>query len=315
MNKSNKTVDYLESFLSNNLSEFESGLRDLIKDYNRKSKRLDIIIKQSDIQQKQLLEVNEELDTYKNHLEIKVEEEINKRKEKEKMLLQQSKMAAMGEMIDAVAHQWKQPINNINIQVGMITYDYDDDLINKEYIKNFEYNINTQVMHMSDTLDEFRTFFRPDKEVEEFNAKEMIEKVLLLLKDEFMRFKIKISINTMDDFNLIGIENEFQHLIINLLNNAKDAFVENQIEDRQIKINILAKDKTNKIEVIDNAGGIPKAYIKNIFTANYTTKESGTGIGLYMSKLIADKHGGQLKVDNVIGGARFTFECTNTNIS
>ncbi len=311
MNNEDKTLKALETFLNNNLLEFENNTKDLIKKYKRKSKRLDTIIKQSDTQQKQLIQLNEELDTYKNHLEIKVEEEIKKREAKEKMLLQQSKLAAMGEMIDAVAHQWKQPINNINIQVGMIRYDYDDGLINNEYINKLESGINAQISHMSDTLDEFRTFFRPDKDKEEFNVKNMIEKVLLLIKDEFKRSKIEITINNISDFNLVGIENEFQHLILNILNNAKDAFHDNNVTDKKISINIIGSDEINKIEIIDNAGGISESLINNIFNANFTTKEKGTGIGLYISKLIADKHNGLLKVNNEKEGVKFTFEISS----
>ncbi len=286
----------------------EDNLQESTSTYARDSKRLDVIIKQSDSQQKRLLLLNEELDIYKNHLEIKVEEEIKKRKEKEEMLLQQSKLAAMGEMIDAVAHQWKQPLNIISMRTGMISFDYDDGLINEEYIKEFQNKLNTQITHMTNTLDEFRTFFRSNKAVSKFNVKTMIEKVLILLKDDFCRFKIEVCINTIDDFNLTGIENEFQHLLINILNNAKDAFSDNNIDNRYIKINILSQNGLDKIEIIDNAGGIPTTIIEDIFKANYTTKKEGTGIGLYMSKLIADKSGGVLKVDNINDGAIFTFE-------
>ena len=303
-----KISKYLESFSDKNSPEFENNLREFIELYNQNSKRFDIIIKQSDAQQKQLLELNQELDLYKNHLEIKVEEEIQKRKEKEAMLLQQSKLAAMGEMIDAVAHQWKQPITVISLDVALLDYDYDDALVDKEYIENFQHKITAQITHMSNTIDEFRSFFRPDKKTEKFNIKTMIEKVLLLIKSEFKRFYIEISINTIDDFDLIGIENEFQHLVINILNNAKDAFNENNVENRRIDINILKDGTLNKIEIIDNAGGIPKAFIQDIFKANYTTKKTGSGVGLYMSKLIADKNGGVLKVDNTSDGAIFTFE-------
>ena len=303
-----KILKYLESLSNKNLPEFENNLKELISLYKQNSKRLNVIIKQSDNQQKRLLELNEELDLYKNHLEIKVEEEIQKRKEKETMLLEQSKLAAMGEMIDAVAHQWKQPLNTISLRVGMIGYDYDDALVDKEYIEEFHHKITAQITHMSNTLDEFRSFFRPNKKTGKFNVKIMIEKVLLLIKDEFQRFNIEVCINNIDDFNLIGIENEFQHLVINILNNAKDAFSQNSVENRRIDINILKDGQLNKIEIIDNAGGIPKAFVQNIFKANYTTKKTGTGVGLYMSKLIADKIGGVLKVANTSDGAIFTFE-------
>jgi len=307
-----KILEFLETSLNNDLCDSHDNVKNLIMEYKRNKKRLDTIVKQSDGQQHLLLQLNEELNSYKNHLEIKVEEEINKRKEKETMLLQQSRLAAIGEMIDAVAHQWKQPLNNISMRAGILRFDYEDGVIDKEYINKFDKNISTQIIHMSDTLDEFRTFFRPDKTIKEFNIKEMIDKVLILIKDEFKQYDIQISVNNICDFNLIGIENEFRHLILNVLNNAKDAFIEKNIQIRHIDINIVHENKMNKIEIVDNAGGIPESLIKDIFKANYTTKQSGTGIGLYMSQLIANKHNGILKANNVKEGSKFTIEFTNS---
>ena len=305
-----KTILYLESFLNNNLTDFKESLGSVLKDYKRKSKRLDTIIKRSDKQQMQLLKLNEELDNYKNHLEKKVEEEIAKREEKERMLFQQSKLAAMGEMMDAVAHQWKQPINIIKMQADMMGYDFEDGMIDGNYINEFQEKLMSQVDHMTNTLNEFRSFFRPNKGLEEFDVKNMVEKVLFLVKDEFMKNTIEVVINDDDNFTLNGIENEFKHLVLNIINNAKDAFNENNINDRKIFINIKQNDENKILEIIDNAGGIPEHVIEDIFKANVTTKEEGkgTGIGLYMSSQIATKHHGILSVQNVENGAKFIFE-------
>jgi len=304
-----KTIDYIEGFLSGDYIKLQENLNILLNDYKRKAKRLDKIIHQSDRQQAKLLQLNEELDSYKNDLEKKVEQEIAKRKEKEKMLLQQSKLAAMGEMMDAVAHQWKQPINIINMQVDMVQYDFEDGLIDQKYIEEFQQKVSSQVNHMTNTLNEFRSFFRPNKEVEKFNVSNMVDKVLLLVKDEFIKNKITIDVNKEDDFTLMGIENEFKHLVLNIINNAKDAFVENNIENRKIYINLKEDDISKYIDIQDNAGGIPQDVIKDIFKANVTTKAEGkgTGIGLYMSSQIATKHHGTLSVVNKNGGACFRF--------
>jgi len=308
--KSDKTIQFIENFLNTDYNSLQSNLEILLKDYKRKTKRLDKIIKQSDNQQKEMIRLHEELDEYKNSLEIKVEQEIKKREEKEKMLLQQSKLAAMGEMIDAVAHQWKQPINIINMQVDILGYDYEDKLVNKTYIENFQHTIFEHIQHMTNTLNEFRTFFRPNKNVEEFNVKSMVEKVLLLTKDEFIKNMITINLNDTNNFTIIGVENEFKHLILNIINNAKDAFIDNNINNRVININLITNATSNIIEIIDNAGGIPENIINDIFKANVTTKDEskGTGIGLYMSSQIATKHNGTLKVYNVTNGAKFIFE-------
>ena len=310
-----KTAKYIKSFLNDDYVSLKDNLEKLLKDYERKSKRLDKIIQHNDRQEKQLIKLNEELDTYKNHLEERVEEEIKNRQEKEKMLLQQSKLAAMGEMMDTVAHQWKQPINIINMQVDFLNYDFEDGLINQKYIDKFQDKVSSQVKHMTSTLEEFRSFFRPNKEVDEFDIKKMIDKVLLLVKDEFIKNQITIDINDKQNFSLVGIENEFKHLILNIINNSKDAFNDNNTQDRKIQINILSDDTTKKIEIIDNAGGIPSHVIDDIFKANVTTKEDGkgTGIGLYMSSQIATKHNGNLTVVNTDTGAKFIFEIQESN--
>jgi len=310
MNDNNDTtIDYIEKFLDEDYVSLKNNLEILLKDYKRKSTRLNKILLRSDKQQRQLMDLNKELDAHKNNLEIKVEEEILKRQEKEKMLLQQSKLASMGEMMDAVAHQWKQPIGIMSMQVEMFGYDFEDNLVDENYVKAFQTKVNSQITHMTNTLSEFRSFFRPSKELEDFDVKEMIDKVLLLVKDEFMQYNIEIIVDDSQNTQLNGIENEFKHLIINIINNAKDAFLENNIENKKILINIINNEENDGFEIIDNAGGIPQHVIEDIFKANVTTKEDGkgTGIGLYMSSQIAQKYNGTLSVANVEDGAKFMF--------
>ena len=308
--KKDKTVEYIEQFLSKDCVFLEENLKQLLNDYTRKSKRLDKIIKQSDRQQLKMIQLNAELDEHKNNLELKVEQEIEKREEKEKMLMQQSRLASMGEMMDAVAHQWNQPISVINMQVEMMGYDFEDGMIDEAYIVDFQKRVTDQVEHMMSTLKEFRSFFRPSKDPVDFDIKQMIDKVLLLVKDEFMKHTIEIVVDDIGNFTLKGIENEFKHLIINIINNSKDAFIENNTKNRKIRINLLSDENYKIIEIIDNAGGIPTDVIDSIFKANVTTKAEGkgTGIGLYMSAQIAQKHHGELSVQNVEDGAKFTFK-------
>ena len=257
-----------------------------------------------------LLIIEKENNDYRHKLEEKVELEILKRQEKEKMLLQQARLASMGEMMDAVAHQWKQPISTIGMQVEMLEYDFEDDLIDEDYIQKFIKKINFQIKHMTNTLGEFRSFFRPSKDTHDFDIALMIDKVLLLVKDEFMKNSIQITVNRTNNFTINGIENEFKHLIINIINNSKDAFIENDLKSRNITINLLSDENNKIIEIIDNAGGIPTKIIGDIFKANITTKTDGkgTGIGLYMSSQIAQKHNGTLSVENTDDGAKFIFK-------
>ncbi|NOQ31702.1 MAG: hypothetical protein GQ570_11325 [Helicobacteraceae bacterium] len=240
-------------------------------------------------------------------LNRRVAEKTKENVDQMKMLQQQKKMATMGEMMDAVAHQWKQPLNIINIKVDMLGYDFEDNLIDQEYVDKFKAEIFFQSEHMTNTLDEFRSFFRPNQEVVKFDVKNMIQKTIHLVKDEFMYHQVNITVEVEKNFHIVGIENEIKHIILNIINNAKDAFNEKNVQNREIRIDILAN---KSIEITDNAGGIPKNIINDIFKPNFTTKSksNGTGIGLFMSLQIAEKYNATLEVENVENGAKFTFK-------
>ena len=239
--------------------------------------------------------------------------EIKKRLYHEKMLLQQSKMAAIGEMMDAVAHQWKQPLNALSMYSEIIKSDFEDEIVDQKYIDQFKDDMQIQIDHMVDTLDEFRTFFRPNKEDEMFSLLSIIHSVLLFLtKDDLLRHRITVNIEQKDHIDIDGSSNEFKHLILNIINNAKDAFNDNNIEKRNIIIRLINDEEGKRIEIEDNAGGIPENIIADIFKANVTSKEEGkgTGIGLYMSTQIATKHNALLSVKNQNAGACFIVTFT-----
>lgn len=231
----------------------------------------------------------------------------NTKHEKDRIIEQQTKMAAMGEMMDAVAHQWKQPLNALSMYTDLLESDFKDNLVDKEYIHNFSNDIQGQIEHMVSTLSEFRSFFRPNKESEPFGLKRCIQGVMLLTKDEFLKNTINISIESDQEIIINGIENEFKHLVLNIINNAKDAFNEREVQNRNIFIRFFKSTDAITLEIEDNAGGIPENVIAHIFKPNVTTKEAGkgTGIGLYMSAQIAQKLGGKLSVYNKESGACF----------
>ena len=263
-----------------------------------------------------LVRINRELllNEYQHNLEQKVQDEIEKRKEQEKILFQQSKLASMGEMIDAIAHQWKQPINSIYTAVDGLSYDYEEGLVDDEYIEDFKNQIFAKIDHMMSTLNNFRTFLRPTKELQEFAFINSINKALNLVADDFKKYSISVDLSGIDSgIKIVAVENEFIHIFLNLLNNSKDAFVENDIKDKKITITAKKVDNEEVIEFIDNAGGIPEDIIDKIFDANFTTKKDGkgTGIGLYMSKQIAQKYNMQLSAENKNSGAKFTLVLKN----
>ena len=228
---------------------------------------------------------------------------------KDTMLVQQSKMAAMGEMMDAVAHQWKQPLNSISMMTDMLRDDFKDDLVDKEYINDMTETTHMQIVHMVNTLNEFRNFFRPAQDSKDFLLSECIDSVQILMKDELLKNTINLTIDIQNDITIFGLINEFKHLFLNLLSNSIDAFNEKVIQNRKITIRSYIKEESGIIEFEDNANGIPHHVIADIFKPNVTTKADGkgTGIGLYMSSQIVQKHHGVIDVRNINSGAIFTI--------
>ena len=239
---------------------------------------------------------------------IRLKKETNARIDAQnKMLKQQSKMASMGEMLDSVAHQWKQPLNAITMYLELLKSDFEDGLVDKAYIDEMQEGTQNQIEHMMTTLQEFRNFFRPNHAIEDFNLLKLTNSVLLLTKDEFLKNQINIVVQINENITLHGNQNEFKHLIINIINNAKDAFNEKEITNRQINIKATQDAKNVLITIEDNAGGIPPDALEHIFEANFTTKakDKGTGIGLYMSTKIIEKMSGTIKAENINEGACF----------
>ena len=235
---------------------------------------------------------------------------VRETEQQERMLAQQAKLAAMGEMIDAIAHQWKQPLNAISMLSEMAAMDFEEGNVDQAYMEENKAQVFAQIEHLIATLDEFRSFFRPNKNIQSFDAKKAIESVLVLVKDEFIKNTIEVSIEEIHPLELTGIENEFKHIVLNIINNAKDAFNERETKDRMIIITLDSVEGVKVIRLEDNAGGIPESVIKDVFKPNVTTKAEGkgTGIGLYMSDQIAQKMGGHLSVENSANGACFTLE-------
>ena len=235
---------------------------------------------------------------------------------KDKIIEQQSRLAAMGEMIDAVAHQWKQPLNAISMMMDMLKDDFHTNDVNSEYIDDLDESIHFQIDHMVNTLNEFRNFLRPTTKNENFPINTILQNVQMLMKDELITQNLHMHLDIDQDIQVFGNKNEFKHLFINLINNSIDAFNEQHIRKRELYIRCFSKNKKIYIEIEDNAGGIPKNIIKHIFKPNVTTKADakGTGIGLYMSSQIVRKNNGSISVINTEDGALFTVTFQESNI-
>ena len=237
-------------------------------------------------------------------------------KKKDKIIEQQSRLAAMGEMIDAVAHQWKQPLNAISMMIDMLRDDFKDDDVDDEYIDDLDETIHLQIDHMVNTLNEFRNFLRPSTKNEDFSINTVVQNVQILMKDELISQNLHINLDIDPDIKTFGNKNEFKHLFLNLINNSIDAFNENDVRSREVDIRCYREDKNIVIEIEDNACGIPKNIINHVFKPNVTTKPEGkgTGIGLYMSSQIVTKYNGEISVKNTTMGVIFTVKLRESTI-
>ncbi|MBF0218112.1 MAG: hybrid sensor histidine kinase/response regulator [Gammaproteobacteria bacterium] len=254
------------------------------------------------------------LDEYRLQLEKRVEEEVAKRQLQEKLLQQRSRMAAIGEMMDAIAHQWKQPLNAISMNTQMLPLDWQDGRVDAAYIEDYLTRFNRQLDHLNHTLTEFRSFFRPDKALQSVDLRQTLESVLLLMTDELRSQRIHCYLlpQQADEPPLLvhGIANEIKHIFINLIVNARDVFSERLSESREIFFTFSHSEAAVVVTVCDSAGGIPEAVIPHIFDPGFTTKgdQGGSGIGLYLCRQIVNKNQGELTVENGERGACFTLK-------
>ena len=232
-------------------------------------------------------------------------------REKERMLIQQSRQAAMGEMIGNIAHQWRQPLNTLGLYTQGLGLFYGMPDFNKEFLDDSIAKSMEIIQHMSKTIDDFRDYFKPEKEKTDFYVIEAIKISLSLLEGNFNNPKITIDLVEHDNPVINGYQNEFAQVFLNILNNARDAIVEREIDDGRIIITICSENNCVVVTVTDNAGGIPDEVINKVFDPYFTTKgpQLGTGIGLFMSKTIVEKNmGGRLTVRNTDTGAEFRIE-------
>jgi signal transduction histidine kinase len=308
IDKTKELIDTLINLSRNAHPDVYQKVLLLSKQYMQDVRFRTMLVDQNTRYNEKLQYQEKELARYKYELTNLVKQETETHLRNEKIIQQQAKMAAMGEMMDAVAHQWKQPLNALSMYTQLLQSDFEEGAVDSAYIDTLVHDVDEQIEHMISTLTEFRTFFRPDKEAEPFGLKRCIQTVMLLMKDELLRNQIEVHIESEKEIIITGIENEFKHLILNIITNARDAFIERERKNRAIYIRFHRNNGRIILQIEDNAGGIPDEIIKDIFKPNFTSKDSGTGIGLYMSAQIAQKLNGQLYVDNTERGAVFTLE-------
>jgi len=210
---------------------------------------------------------------------------------KDTMLLEKTKLAAMGEMIGSIAHQWRRPLSTLHINVEMLEEDYREDKIDKIFLENFIKKNSEIIQYMSHTIDDFQNFYKVDKEKQYFDVMEKISFVSNLKLNQLEDNHITIS-KKGESFVVFGYSSEFQQVILNIIGNAKDALVERKVEEPFIKINVWSDNDRGYIQILDNAEGIDDEILDRIFEPYVTTKKlSGSmGFGLYISKMIIEKN-------------------------
>lgn len=235
--------------------------------------------------------------------------DITELKEKEKMMMQQSKMAAMGEILENIAHQWRQPLSAISTASTGIKLQNDHGLLTQEALKESMTLINKSAQHLSKTIDDFRGFFKPNQKKEYFSINHTFEKIIIILGNKFDADKIKF-IKDIEDFKILNYDNALIQVFINIFSNAKDAFKDNDVDEKLIFIDVFNDEYNATIQIKDNAGGIPSKIINKIFEPYFTTKHKsqGTGIGLYMTRdIITNLLSGSIIVEN----KEFTYKNIN----
>ena len=245
----------------------------------------------------------EELNNLNKDLQIKIKNAVRKEKRQNAIMNQQSRLASMGEILENIAHQWRQPLNHVS-------WIMNDTLIKAKLgredeidIAQLARNVNNSIQFLSETVDDFRRFVDKSSDLAQtFNVKKAIEATISLINETLVKSNIKIKLDCPEDIKYKGFENDFKHVLMNLINNARDAMEERNIENGRISIRVYHEKDELVIAVQDNAGGIPKPILKNIFEPYFTTKHKtkGTGLGLYMSKNMVERVKGTIEALSIL---------------
>jgi PAS domain S-box-containing protein len=234
--------------------------------------------------------------------------DVTELKQKDELMILQSRHAAMGEMISMIAHQWRQPLSVIAMDANNMLLDIALEEHSVEETETLARNILLQTQHLSKTIDDFRNFFKPDKEVSKIKVSGVLDETYAIVKESLAHHNIEYSVSYESDNELNAYPRELMQVFVNIINNAKDALIIKGVDKGVINVRVYDDDSYVTIEICDNATGIDKAIMPNIFDPYFTTKDekTGTGLGLYMSKMIIESHlHGKIEVFNNAQGACF----------
>jgi len=265
------------------------------------------------IYEKALREKSKKLQEINKNLDNRIKDETKKNLEKDRVMLAQSKLASMGELLSMIAHQWRQPLNAISLSIADLKIKLSMQNLDNVFSENTEVIVN-RTQHLSNIIDGFMNFFKPDVDRSRFYISEAVNTVLKLINAQCKNQNITI-VNECEEIEIYGYRGKLEQVILNILTNAKDAFEDSQIEKKELKLYTKDENKSTYIIIKDNAGGVDEDFINKVFEPYFTTKEEGkgTGIGLYISKAIIQKSfRGDIEVFNYensgFKGAVFSIE-------
>ena len=273
-----------------------------------KTELLEDEIAERQVIQEDLAEKQHQLETLNRTLEERIQTAVNELRQKDQALIQQNRLASMGEMINNIAHQWRQPLNLISLIVQGLPAAKE---LTQARLDHEVERVMDVILYMSQTIDDFRFFFHQDKEKTSFTANQAVAKAVEFITPSLVEKGIDISITEQPETGIFGFSNEYAQVLLNLLSNAKDMLVERNVAKPRITISIFRENNRSVVTITDNAGGISADIMPKIFDPYFTTKEKtqGSGIGLYMSKTIIEQNmGGNLSAENIEDGVAFRIE-------
>lgn len=253
----------------------------------------------------------EELRLINESLEERITLAVTELRKKDDLLIHHSRLAAMGELLTNIAHQWRQPLNNIAAYVQTMQYLHKTDKLSDVEMDNDITAVMDIIKQMSQTINDFRSFFRKDKACQEFVLKEVIDRSINLISSQLTAHSILVVVKGDEDMRAVGYPNEYAQGVVNILYNARDILLENSVANPLIEITISSEAGKSTVCIKDNGGGIPDSILPRIFEPYFTTKgpATSTGIGLYMARTLIERNmGGSLSVQNVEGGAEFKIK-------
>lgn len=272
------------------------------------------------IRVKNMLRLKQKTDALKQlnaTLKSMVEEEVSRRMKLEQQreqqlsaLVQQTKMAELGTLLGAIAHQWMQPLTLISLIGELLPNDIKNGKLDEAALQKHACDIMEQVKFMAQTMSDFRNFHKPSAQKSSFSVLQQTSAILTLLSRQLSQSGIIVLVNGDEELCCMGYPNEFKQVVLNIINNAREAFEERGMENRVIKIEVARQERMIVLSIADNAGGIPQELLESVFEPFVSTKgENGTGIGLSLGKtIIEEKMQGKLSVCNTDEGARFEIK-------